>query len=61
VHNRTHKSFRPKATKKRRAERTIHAPTETEASEQERNELATQANHRFLGSGAQIKDLYAWD
>jgi hypothetical protein len=61
VDNRRHKSFRPKATKIRRAERTIHANTQTEATEHERNELATKANDRFLKSGAQIRDLYAWD
>jgi hypothetical protein len=61
VDNRTHKSLRPKAAKIRRAGRTIHAHTETEATEHERNELATKANDRLLRSGAQIRDVYAWD
>jgi hypothetical protein len=61
VDNLPHESFRPQATTIRRAERTIHANTETEATDHERNELARKANDRFLRSGAQIRDGYAWD
>ena len=65
--NRTHKHFRLSATKIRRAKRLLHVDTETEAieraldfiiAEHERNELVTEANDRFLRSGAQIKDVY---
>ncbi len=65
--NRTHKHFRLNATKIRRAKRLLRANTETETidraldfviAEHERNELVTEANDRFLRSGAQIGDVY---
>jgi len=65
--NRTHKHFRLNATKIQRAKRLLRANTETETidraldfviAEHERNELVTEANDRFLRSGAQIGDVY---
>jgi len=51
----------------KRAQKVLHAGTETEAieraldlviSEHERNRLAVEANERFVTSGIQIKDVY---
>jgi len=51
----------------KRAQKVLHAGTETEAieraldlviSEHERNRLAAEANERFVTSGIQIKDVY---
>lgn len=64
---RTHKHFRLEQSKITRAQRALHAGTETEAidraldlviSECERNRLAAQANERFVRSGIKIKDVY---
>ena len=65
---RAHKHFRLDAVKIKRAQRVLHAGTETEAieraldlviSEHARNRLAAQANERFVKSGINIKDVYA--
>ncbi len=64
---RAHKHFRLDPVKIKRAQRVLHADTETEAieraldlviAEHERNRLAVQANIRFLRSGIDIKDVY---
>jgi hypothetical protein len=64
---RSHKHFRLDPLKIKRAQRVLHAGTETEAieraldlviSEHERNRLAAEANERFLTSGIDIKDVY---
>jgi len=64
---RTHKHFRLDARKIKRAQRVLHASTETEAieraldlvlSEYERDRLALEANLRFMRSGIEIKDVY---
>lgn len=65
--NRTHKHFRLDAAKIKRAKKVFNVSTETEAveraldfaiDEHEKNRLAAEANGRFLGSGAEIKDVY---
>jgi hypothetical protein len=65
---RAHKHFRLDAVKIKRAQRVLHAGTETEAieqaldlviSEHERNRLTAQANERFVKSGISVKDVYA--
>ena len=64
---RSHKHFRLNAAKIKRAQKVLHAGTETEAieravdfviSEHERNHLAWQANERFVKSGIVVKDVY---
>jgi hypothetical protein len=65
---RAHKHFRLDAVKIKRAQRVLHAGTETEAieraldlviSEHQRNRLAAEANERFVKSGISVKDVYA--
>jgi len=65
---RAHKHFRLDAVKIKRAQRVLHAGTETEAieraldlviSEHQKNRLAAQANERFVKSGITMKDVYA--
>ncbi|MFI5097990.1 MAG: hypothetical protein ACHQT6_08480 [Candidatus Acidiferrales bacterium] len=65
---RSHKHFRLDAVKIKRAQKVLHAGTETEAieraldlviSEHQRNRLAAEANERFVKSGISIKDVYA--
>lgn len=64
---RSHKHFRLDGAKIKRAQKVLHAGTETEAieraldlviSEHERNRLAAQANERFVKSGIAVKDVY---
>jgi hypothetical protein len=64
---RAHKHFRLDPVKIKRAQRVLHASTETEAieraldlaiSEHDRNRLAAEANERFVTSGIDIKDMY---
>jgi hypothetical protein len=63
---RSHKHFRLSAAKIRRAQRLLHVRTETEAieraldlviAEYERDELAADANDRFLRSGAVLTEV----
>jgi len=65
---RSHKHFRLNAAKIKRAQKLLHAGTETEAieraldlviTEHERNQLAAEANQRFVKSGIAVKDAYA--
>jgi hypothetical protein len=55
------------AAKIKRAQKLLHAGTETEAieraldlviSEHDRNQLAAEANQRFVKSGIAVKDVY---
>ena len=64
---RRHKHFQLDPLKIKRAQRALHAKTETEAieraldlaiTEERRNRLALEANGRFLKSGIEIKDVY---
>jgi len=64
---RSHKHFRLNAAKIKRAQKVLHAATETETieraldlviSEHERNRLAAEANERFVKSGLAVKDVY---
>jgi len=64
---RSHKHFRLNAAKIKRAQKALHAGTETEAieraldlviSEHERNRLAVEANEWFVKSGLAVKDVY---
>jgi len=64
---RSHKHFQLDASKIKRAQRALHAKTETEAieraldfaiAEHENNRLVFQATERFLKSGIEIKDVY---
>jgi hypothetical protein len=64
---RTHKHFQLNSAKIKKAQKLLHAKTETEAiersldftiSEHQRNQLAWEANDRFLKSGIQIKDVF---
>jgi hypothetical protein len=64
---RAHKHFQLDAVKIKRAQKVLQARTETEAieraldfaiDEHEKNRLAAQANDRFVGSGAEIRDAY---
>jgi hypothetical protein len=64
---RSHKHFRLDSTKIKRAQKVLHARTETEAieraldfaiAEHEKNRLVLQANERFIKSGIGIKDVY---
>ena len=62
-----HKHFQLDPTKIKRAQKALHARTETEAidraldlaiSEHERNKLAWEAHDRFINSGIEIEDVY---
>jgi hypothetical protein len=62
-----HKHFRLDSRKISRAQKLLRANTETETieraldlvlSEYRRNQLAWEANERFLESGIEIKDVY---
>ena len=62
-----HKHYRLDSNKIARAQKALRASTETETieraldlvlSEQMRNQLAQEAQERFLQSGAEIEDLY---
>jgi hypothetical protein len=62
-----HKHFRLDSNKISRAQKLLRAETETETieraldlvlSEHRRNQLAWEANERFLESGIEIKDVY---
>jgi hypothetical protein len=62
-----HKHFRLDSRKISRAQKILRADTETETieraldlvlSEHRRNQLAWEANERFLESGTEIKDIY---
>ena len=64
---RTHKHFQLDSDKIKRAQRALHAKTETEAieraldfaiAEHEKNRLVLQASERFIKSGVEIKDVY---
>ncbi len=64
---RSHKHFRLDPVKIKRAQRVLHAVTETEAieraldlviSEHDRIRLTVEANERFVTSGIDIKDVY---
>lgn len=64
---RTHKHFQLDSAKIKRAQRALHAKTETEAIERaldfaiaelEKNRLALEATERFVRSGIEIKDVY---
>ena len=64
---RSHKHFQLDSAKIKRAQRVLHAKTETEAieraldfaiSEHEKNRLVQQANEHFIKSGLEIKDVY---
>ncbi len=65
--NRSHKHFQLNSEKIKRAQRALHAKTETEAidraldlviAEHQRNRLAIEANERFIKSGIEVKDVY---
>jgi len=62
-----HKHFRLDATKLKRAQKLLHAPTETETVERaidmailehERNRVANLAHDRFVRSKATVRDVY---
>jgi hypothetical protein len=64
---RTHKHFQLDPAKIKRAQRALHAKTETEAieraldfaiAEHEKNRLVIEATERFVKSGIDIKDVY---
>ena len=64
---RSHKHFLLDAAKIKRAQRALHAKTETEAieraldfaiAEHEKNRLVLQATERFIKGGIEIKDVY---
>jgi hypothetical protein len=64
---RSHKHFQLDSAKIKRAQRVLHAKTETEAieraldfaiAEHEKNRLVLQATERFIKSGIEIKDVY---
>lgn len=63
----SHKHFQLDAVKIRRAQKVLRAKTETETIERaldaviadhKRNQLAIEANERFVKSGIAIKDVY---
>ena len=63
----SHKHFQLDAVKIRRAQKVLRAKTETETieraldaviAEHKRNQLAIEANERFVKSGIAIKDVY---
>jgi hypothetical protein len=62
-----HKHFRLNVAKIKRAQRLLKAPTQTETldqaldaviAEHKRNQLAREANERFLRSGIEVRDVY---
>jgi hypothetical protein len=62
-----HKHYRLDSSKISRAQKVLNAETETETidraldiviSEHKRNQLAWQANQRFLKSGIELRDAY---
>jgi len=64
---RSHKHFQLDSTKIKRAQKVLHAKTETEAIERaldfaivehEKNRMVQQATERFIKSGIEIKDVY---
>jgi len=64
---RAHKHFQLDSVKIKRAQKALHAKTETETieraldlaiNEERNNRLAHEANARFLKSGAKIEDVY---
>lgn len=64
---RTHKHFQLDMAKLKRAQRILHARTQTETieraldlviTEHRRNRLASEASERFVRSGVEIKDVY---
>jgi len=64
---RSHKHFRLDSSKIKRAQKALHAGTETEAieraldlviSEHQRNRLVAGANERFAKSGIAVEDVY---
>jgi len=64
---RTHKHFQLDSSKIKRAQRALHARTETEAidraldfaiAEHEKNRLVLKATERFVKSGVEITDAY---
>jgi hypothetical protein len=64
---RSHKHFQLDAVKLKRAQRVLHADTETETieraldiviAEHQRNRLTVEANDRFVKSGIHIEDAY---
>jgi hypothetical protein len=64
---RSHKHFQLNSAKIKRAQKALHAKTETEAielaldfaiAEHEKNRLVLQATERFLESEIKIKDAY---
>ena len=64
---RNHKHFQLDSAKIKRAQRALHAKTETEAieraldfaiAEHEKNRLVLEATERFVKSGIDIKDVY---
>lgn len=64
---RTHKHFQLDSAKIKRAQRVLHAKSETEAidraldfaiAEHEKNRLVLDATERFIESGIEIKDVY---
>ena len=64
---RAHKHFQLDSIKIKRAQKVLHAKTETEAielaldfaiSEHEKNRMAMDANQRFANSGIEIEDVY---
>jgi len=67
VSKRSHKHFQLDARKIKRAQKVLHAKTETEAieraldlaiAEHERNRLVLEATERFVKSGIDVKDMY---
>ncbi len=67
VAKRSHKHFQLDAKKIKRAQKVLHAKTETEAieraldlaiAEHERNHFVVEATERFVKSGIAIKDMY---
>jgi len=67
VKNRSHKHFQLDAGKIKRAQKVLHAKTETETieraldlaiAEHERNRFVLEATERFVKSGIDIKDMY---
>ena len=64
---RTHKHFQLDSAKIKRAQKALHAKTETEAieraldfaiAEHGKNRLVLEATERFVKSGIEIKDVY---
>ena len=64
---RSHKHFQLDSSKIKRAQRALHAKTETEAidraldfaiAEHEKNRLVLQTTELFIKSGIEVKDIY---